>query len=80
MYVDEDEILHLYSNCAGVILLEVQTFLWRCLCCHFALLTFLLVYGFLSYDLVRYRPFSLSSCRSDKIYVDEDEILDLFSN
>ena len=25
-----------------------RTFLWRCLCCHFAFLTFLLVYGLLS--------------------------------
>ena len=25
-----------------------RTFLWRCLCCHFALITFLLVYGLLS--------------------------------
>ena len=27
-----------------------RTFLWRCLCCDFALLTFLLVYGLLSQD------------------------------
>ena len=30
-----------------------------CLCCHFALMTFLLVYGLLSQDWVRYLPFSL---------------------
>ena len=26
----------------------IELFLWRCLCCHFALKTFLLVYGLLS--------------------------------
>ena len=26
----------------------IELYLWRCLCCHFALLTFLLVYGRLS--------------------------------
>ena len=26
----------------------IELFLWHCLCCHFALMTFLLVYGLLS--------------------------------
>ena len=34
------------------------TFLLRCLCCHFAILTFLLVYWFVSWDWVRSLPFS----------------------
>ena len=37
----------------------IELFLWRCLCCHFTLISFLLVFGFLSYDWVRSLPFSL---------------------
>ena len=51
-----DHTLHQFANVLPnwtlmpilTLLPNNRTFLWRCLCCHFALLTFLLVYGLLS--------------------------------